>query len=43
MWGTGEYLGVERPDTYTYSFDYLYGADEIRAIDDGADDIVKAS
>lgn len=43
VWGAGEYLGVERPDTYTYSFDYIYGADEIRLIDHGDDDVGKPS
>ncbi|RYP19047.1 hypothetical protein DL765_003543 [Monosporascus sp. GIB2] len=29
VWGAGEHLGVEKPDTYTYSFDMVYEADEI--------------
>lgn len=30
IWGAGEHFGVEKPDTYTYSFDTVYEADEIR-------------
>ncbi|KAK4464702.1 hypothetical protein QBC42DRAFT_263088 [Cladorrhinum samala] len=44
VWAVGEHLGVERPDMYTYSFDHIYGADDISLmIDNEGDDIVKAS
>lgn len=30
VWSAGEHFGVEKPDTYSYSFDTVYEADEIQ-------------
>jgi hypothetical protein len=41
VWGAGEHFGVEKPDTYTYGFDTVFEADEIRLELTEADDKVK--
>jgi len=42
IWGAGEHLGVEKPDTYSYSFDTVHMADDITEIgDNDAEDGVR--